>query len=189
MSPEHGYEQCANEDGLCRCGCGQTTTIAPVTDRRKGYQRGCPRLYVTGHNRKTTTVLYLVDAVGCWIWQGTRNRAGYGRVRVGKTMRFAHRVFYERAKGFVPPGHVLHHTCGRGHEGCMNPDHLIPVTPAEHARLRHGVKLDETRATAIRELVRAGGRPKTAIAREFGVSDVLVHYIASGRCWRNTPAP
>jgi hypothetical protein len=70
----------------------------------------------------------------------------------------------------------------------MNPDHLIPVTPAENARLRRGVKLDVTRATAIRELVRAGRRPKTAIAHEFGVSDVLIHYIATGRCWRDAPA-
>ena len=30
--------------------------------------------------------------------------------------------------------------------------------------------------------------PKTAIALEFGVSDVLVHYIATERCWRDAPA-
>jgi hypothetical protein len=69
----------------------------------------------------------------------------------------------------------------------MNPDHLLPVTPAENARLRRGVKLDATRAMAIRDLARAGSRPKTAIAHEFGVSDVLVHYIANGRCWRDAP--
>lgn len=188
MASEHGYEHCANKDGRCRCGCGQTTTIALVTDRRKGYQRDCPRLYVNGHNRRTTVALFLVDEAGCWIWQCTRNRAGYGRVRDNGRMQFAHRVWYERAKGPVPPGFVLHHTCGRGHDGCMNPDHLIPVTPAENARLRRGVKLDDTRATAIRDLVHAGGHTKTAIAREFGVSDVLVHYIATGRCWRDEPA-
>jgi hypothetical protein len=40
---------------------------------------------------------------------------------------------------------------------------------------------------AIRELVNAGCRPKTAIALEFGVSDVLVHYIATERYWRDAP--
>ena len=70
----------------------------------------------------------------------------------------------------------------------MNPDHLLPVTPAENARLRRGVKLDTSRAMAIRALVRDGCRPKTTIAHEFGVSDVRVHYIAIGRCWRDAPA-
>lgn len=162
--------------------------MSRVTDRRKGYVKGCHRGYLPGHNRKRPAPDYLEDVLGCWIWQGTRNRAGYGRVRDNGKMRFAHRVWYGRAFGPIPPGLVLHHTCGRGHEGCMNPHHLIPVTPAENARLRRGIKLDKARAGTIRGLVLAGDQPKTAIAREFGVSDVLVHYIATGRCWREEPA-
>ena len=50
----------------------------------------------------------------------------------------AHRFAYERTYGPIPIGHVLHHVCRC--PVCMNPDHLVPLTPAdhgrEHARLR-----------------------------------------------------
>jgi hypothetical protein len=85
--------------------------------------------------------------------------------------------------GPVPAGRVLHHLCGQGDAGCMNPTHLLPVTPAENAQLGRGAKLDGMQVAAIRELVSAGGRTKTSIAREYGVSDVQIHYIVSGRCW------
>jgi hypothetical protein len=34
---------------LCACGCGQVTPIAKRTDTAKGYIKGWPKLYVTGH--------------------------------------------------------------------------------------------------------------------------------------------
>jgi hypothetical protein len=103
-------------------------------------------------------------------------------------MRLAHRVYYEAAVGPVPAGLVLHHVCGRGADGCVNPAHLVPVTPAQNARLRQGVKLDPSRAAAIRAAFAAGGRSKSSLAREHGVTDVLIHYVVSDRCWKEEAA-
>ena len=35
--------------GLCQCGCGRKTRLAPITDRSKGYVKGQPLRFVNGH--------------------------------------------------------------------------------------------------------------------------------------------
>lgn len=40
--------------GLCQCGCGQPTPIAPRTDTRKGWSKGQPMRFVAGHGSRTT---------------------------------------------------------------------------------------------------------------------------------------
>ena len=41
-----------NPSGLCRCGCGERTTIAPQSNRSKGWVKGEPLPYVNGHYKK-----------------------------------------------------------------------------------------------------------------------------------------
>jgi hypothetical protein len=75
-----------------------------------------------------------VDLEGCWGWTGMVNESGYGMVRTdGRTKRRAHRVIWERYKGKIPPGMILHHKCQN--RRCCNPDHLQMVTRAEHQAL------------------------------------------------------
>ena len=67
---------------------------------------------------------------GCWIWLGTANQWGYGRVqRLGKRT-VAHRASYELACGPVPEGLELDHKCRV--RLCVNPAHLEPVTRLEN---------------------------------------------------------
>jgi hypothetical protein len=68
----------------------------------------------------------------------------------------------------------------------MNPAHLTPVTMAENARRRRTAKLDHDRVAAIRQAFAAGGRSKTSLAAEFGVSDVQIGFIIAFRCWRDS---
>lgn len=74
---------------------------------------------------------------GCWPWTGSRNK-GYGQFKInGRTVR-AHRYAYERAYGPIPPGAHVHHMtedeCVLG-PACCNPEHMMAVTPAVHARV------------------------------------------------------
>lgn len=72
--------------------------------------------------------------VGCWLWTGyTYN--GYGRftIGVGRTAQKAHRVAYEILVGPLDAATVLHHRCENTR--CINPAHLEPMTPADHAKL------------------------------------------------------
>lgn len=75
---------------------------------------------------------------GCWIWQGYVTSKGYGQTTTpshGKTVMPAHRAIYIELVGEIGEGLVLHHTCEN--RLCVNPDHLEPITQAEHNRV-HG---------------------------------------------------
>lgn len=81
----------------------------------------------------------------CWAWTASKCRDGYGTYGVeGKTLS-AHRVSFELLRGVIASGLELDHLCGA--RGCVNPDHLEPVTHREN--VRRG-KLGRT--TAARQL-------------------------------------
>ena len=73
-----------------------------------------------------------VDATGnCWEWTAYKGPLGYGKFTVtvdGKWVKthHAHRFAYEALVGSVPDGLDLDHLCRN--PGCVNPDHLEPVT-------------------------------------------------------------
>lgn len=69
-------------------------------------------------------------ATGCWIWTGSTNGKGYGRVMAGSRRQYTHRLAYERWVGPIPDGHEIHHDCET--KLCVNPDHLRAMTRAEH---------------------------------------------------------
>jgi hypothetical protein len=69
------------------------------------------------------------SANGCWLWNGNKDRKGYGRFGQER----AHRVAFEAEHGPLNGQH-LHHVCGNA--SCVNPVHLLPVPDAVgHARL------------------------------------------------------
>jgi hypothetical protein len=72
---------------------------------------------------------YIVDANGCWIWQGTTNKGGYGLLHHKQWNTTSHRAYYITYvdKDLTLP---LDHKCRV--RLCMNPDHLEPVTDYEN---------------------------------------------------------
>lgn len=76
------------------------------------------------------------EATGCWLFLGSRTSEGYGRIRDGGRVRFAHRAAYEKLIGPVPEGLTLDHVRSRGcqYKNCWNPDHLEPVSSIENIR-------------------------------------------------------
>ena len=62
----------------------------------------------------------------CWLWTGSINNKGYGRL----SGVYAHRAAYELLVGPIPEGKELDHLCRVTH--CVNPEHLEPVTHREN---------------------------------------------------------
>lgn len=117
-------------DSLCECGCGERTYLN---------QRGFPYRFRHGHSARLlrAPVRWDVDpATGCWSWKGGVRGDGRGRLtRDGQPM-YAYRWVYERHVGPIPEGWHLHHSCEN--PNCVNPAHLTPLSPGDHASLHIG---------------------------------------------------
>lgn len=94
-----------------------------------------------GSGRKTTRERFeskiIRTAEGCWEWTGAHfQTTGYAIFNVlserdGRWRpTVAHRVAYELFVGPIPDGRVIDHLCRN--RGCVNPDHLEPVTVQEN---------------------------------------------------------
>ena len=73
---------------------------------------------------------------GCWIWLGTIDKDGYGRM-IGSTngireFQFAHRASYEHHKNKIKNDKQICHTCDI--PSCINPAHLYEGDPATNGQ-------------------------------------------------------
>lgn len=138
----------------------------------------------------------------CWPWLRSRNSNGYGAFYINRVYFGAHRVAWTATSGPIPPGmHVLHRCDNRP---CCNPSHLFlgtqqdnnadmlakkrnkPIPPRRGSR-HHNAKLTETSVDEIRQRV-ASGTSQTALAREYGVSRIVIRSAVLGLTWAHVKA-
>ena len=68
---------------------------------------------------------------GCWIFIGSKDRCGYGMIKIGRHNLGAHKVAYLMLVGDYDQSNLeLMHTCDT--PACINPKHLIPATHKEN---------------------------------------------------------
>lgn len=136
------------------------------------------------------------ETSGCWIWSGRKFRLGYGSIYWDGRLLSTHRVSYLLNVGDIPEGiHVLH-SCDN--PPCVNPLHLRLGTHAENMRDKAergrnaemkgernpASKITQDVADSIRSTWHQGGvKSKAQLARDFGVSEGIVHNVLSGRHW------
>lgn len=125
-----------NPSGLCLCGCGQPTTIATYTDRKRGNIKGHPTRFLRGHSpeRKGETRHN---------WKGGRSmRHGYVVLRLpdhpaADSSGYVpeHRVVWEAANGPLPTNWHIHHI---NHDRADNRiENLTALSPSDHKKT-HG---------------------------------------------------
>lgn len=130
----------------------------------------------------------------CLHWPYGNYGNGYGQFTIHGKKVGAHRYVCELAHGEAPtPDHDAAHSCGKGHEGCIAPDHLEWKTTAENMadKLVHdthqrgerqwNAKLTEDNAREIIGL--KGVESLTSLAARFGVARQTIYNIHAGRTW------
>lgn len=130
----------------------------------------------------------------CLIWPYATRDGDYGRLKVGDKQEYAHRLMCVLAHGSPPLAtHEAAHSCGRGHEGCVNPLHLRWDTRAGNAadRMLHGTenigerngqaKLTEEQVREIRACAHRETQQRTA--DRYGIARQTVSEIRRGRRW------
>ena len=129
-----------------------------------------------------------VTESGCWIWTGTSNPHGYGKITHQKQSIFMHRYSYERFKGVIPENMNVCHRCDT--PCCVNPEHLFLGTQGDNLRdmIKKGrnvgsKKLNISQVKEIKKLLQYQGC--TEIAKVYNVSRGAIRGIQNGSNWKD----
>jgi hypothetical protein len=118
----------------------------------------------------------------CWLWRGSRTKAGYGLVRFEGKSQYVHIIMYKFYKGQYGPNLELDHKCEM--HACGNPEHLDPVTHRVNSLRgsRGNATINMETAVEMRKMSILGitGRE---IANHFNVHECTVSDVLRGVSW------
>lgn len=134
------------------------------------------------------------QGTSCLFFPYNKSSNGYGQVRYEGQLYIASRLVCQLAHGEPPdPSYDAAHNCGRGADGCVNPNHLRWATRIENLadRLAHGTdnrgekneqaRLTQKQVQEIRAL--RGKMPQLKIAKLFGITQPHVCAIQTRKEW------
>ena len=133
---------------------------------------------------------YRLSEQGCWEWQRSCTRDGYGVLGIGRNNQWrAHRAAYEEFVGPIPDGMLVCHHCDNPR--CINPAHLFLGTAKDNMQDKSAKgrnpkemvkkqKIPHAEYDKIRE-IRMGGSSLKELAAIYGVSFGTISAICLGR--------
>lgn len=132
---------------------------------------------------------------GCWLWEGTVTKGGYGRIRRDYRGEYitTHRAAWEIYHGEIPEGMFVCHTCDT--PSCVNPSHLFLGTHEHNQadmrekgrgwwqKSRGGTrKLSDQE---VREIRQDDSRLQRELAEQYGVNPSAISKIKSFNLYGN----
>jgi len=168
---------------------------------RRRLKRGVDLYAPSIHASRGLPAAFMYGVIGtteqaCIKWPfATNGRDGRGVIKIEGVMRQVHREVCQMVHGDPPTSaHEAAHLCGKGHEACINPNHLAWKTSAEnkadmniHGTRRRGsaapgAKLTEESVREIRKLA-STGVSQHSLAACYGVSQGVVWKVIHGVTW------
>lgn len=99
--------------------------MVPWNKGRKGYMGANKTSFKKGDNLRPLPDRFwekVNKTDTCWLWAGSKNNMGYGRINVDGIIKLAHRVLFELEGIKLERKQVVMHTCDT--PLCVNPNHL-----------------------------------------------------------------
>jgi len=139
-------------------------------------------------------VVLKFDGTDCLKWPYSRNNYGYARITIRGSRLVASRVVCERTHG--PPASEkmeAAHICGMGHEGCVNPRHIVWKTRIEnqadkkiHGTTNQGERCGNAKLTEnqVRE-IRVSSENQRVLAGRYGVFQATISKIIRRERWEH----
>ncbi len=139
---------------------------------------------------------------GCWKWQASSFKYGYGKFRISNSDYGAHILSLWSYSNEAPEGRFCLHKCDN--PSCLNPSHLWYGTQSDNmrdasnkGRLNSGAnkgkkngmsKITEDQALSILKAIREIGRDSKAIQRLFpDISLYIIQNILHNKTWKYLP--
>ncbi len=135
-----------------------------------------------------------IDIEECIFWPFAKSITGYAVGIKSHNTSFIHRQICIEVHGQPDEKKEAAHSCGNGHLGCVNKNHLSWKTRAEnqHDRVRHGTsnrgerqwnsKLKARDIKHILDRVKAG-QSRRSIAIKMGLGPKTISDITCGKTW------
>jgi hypothetical protein len=146
-----------------------------------------------------------VDKTGdCWIWKGTKTRAGYGVKIINHKAYYVHRLMWGSLNGEIPNGMEICHRCDN--PPCIRPEHLFLGSQADNTRdaIKKGrldnygekngmAKLTSAQVREIKRVYVHSPRGQTShgkknsqayLASLYDVTRYAIRAIVNGKTWK-----
>lgn len=144
---------------------------------------------------------------GCWLWNGTQGRGGYGKITYHRKTWSTHRLAWTLKHGPIPTGKQVNHSCDV--RLCCNPHHLFVGTQLENIRDavtknrmasgdRQGLRVHPDRSQKgerngsaklnseqVAQIRNSGHLTDLCLANQFGVSEAAVRFARIRRTWKH----
>ena len=134
---------------------------------------------------------------GCWEWTGSKDRNGYGGIRIGGKLKKAHRVSWELGHGSIPKDMCVCHTCDN--PSCVRLSHLWLGTKKDNTQdaiNKNRLRIDclgglgeahpnSTLTTFDVRSIRKDNRLQAIIAQEYGIDPSTVSCIKRRTRWKH----
>lgn len=194
-------DQIPGKYSLCRCDCGiekiiKTGSITSGGTVSCGCKNSINRVNYNEDALKKIKSSVSISPSGCWEWQKSRHRQGYGNFPYKRKVYLAHRISWILHKGPISDDILVLHKCDN--PPCCNPEHLFLGTDKSNAedrvkkgRCNHPFGSDQWCAKLTPEIVREirrmhmAGKSIATLCDKFSVHRATIYCLLKRITWRH----